>query len=113
MPQFVILDHDYPIPHWDFLLESGEALLAWRLLAAPIRGRPIEAQPLPNHRRFYLEYEGAIHGHRGRVIRWDAGSFTWACDSSDVIRVYMAGGRVAGTVTLRRLGSGCWEWEWS
>ena len=38
MPQFVLLEHDHPELHWDFMLESGDALLTWRLDRIPAEG---------------------------------------------------------------------------
>jgi hypothetical protein len=110
MPRFAILDHDHPFRHWDFLLESGDALRAWRLLAEPQSGRPIPAEPLPDHRLHYLDYEGPISGDRGRVVRWDAGTFDWEADGLDDLRVRLYGARVMGVVTVRR-GADGWTWE--
>jgi hypothetical protein len=112
MPRYVILDHDHPFHHWDFLLESGDALRAWRLLGEPQQGRPIGAEPLPDHRPRYLDYEGPISGNRGRVVRWDQGILDWELDDVDEIRVRLQGDRITGIVTLRR-GPADWTWEWS
>ena len=111
MPRFVILDHDHPFHHWDFLLEAGDVLRAWRLLSEPRRGRPIAAEPLPDHRPHYLDYEGPVSGDRGVVGRWDSGIFSWVVDRADEIRIRMTGNRIAGDVTLRR-GPDEWTWEW-
>src|SRR5437762_9915630 len=102
MLRFAILDHDQPVPHWDFLLESVQTLRAWRLLAEPVRARAIVAEPLPDHRPIYLDYEGPVGGGRGRVSRWDSGIFAWECDGPDEVRMAIRGNRVIGTVTLRR-----------
>ncbi len=112
MPRFAILDHDHPFRHWDFLLEAGERLRAWRLLAAPVRGQTINAEPLPDHCPHYLDYEGPIAGERGQVARWDGGTFRWVSDGNDEVRVQLSGGRIAGVVTLRR-NANRWTWEWS
>lgn len=111
MPRFAILDHDHPFPHWDFLLEAGDVLRAWRLLSEPARGTVVRAEPLPDHRLHYLDYEGPVSGGRGRVVRWDAGTFDWEADCPDEIRIRMAGGRMTGAVTLCRTEGG-WTWEW-
>src|SRR5262249_42143703 len=84
---------------------------AWRLLSEPCRGRVIAAVPLPDHRSLYLEYEGPVGGGRGRVVRWDAGSFVWEAAGGDEVRVRMEGGRITGTVTMWRTDGG-WTWEW-
>src|SRR4051794_4884883 len=55
MPRFVILEHDWPSPHWDFLLEFGPVLRAWRLSADPAPGRAVPAEPNADHRPFYLD----------------------------------------------------------
>jgi hypothetical protein len=112
MPRFAILDHDYPFPHWDFLLEAGPALRAWRLIEEPSRGRAIAAEPLADHRLVYLDYEGPVGGGRGRVQRWDAGTFAWDCATTDAVQVRLDGARVSGTVALSRSADGRWEWEW-
>jgi hypothetical protein len=75
MPRFVILSHDHPSPHWDFMLEQGEALRTWRLAEVPRPGRTLPAEPLPDHRKAYLDYEGPVSGGRGTVAQVDAGKY--------------------------------------
>lgn len=76
MPRFVILEHDHPILHWDLMLETGDVLRTWRLAEAPTdTASVIAAEPLPDHRLAYLEYEGFVSGNRGSVKRWDSGTF--------------------------------------
>ena len=73
VPRFVILEHDHPTLHWDFLLEDGEVLRAWRLLAEPGPGAAVAAEPNFDHRRLYLDYEGPVSGGRG-IKPWNAHS---------------------------------------
>ena len=75
MPRFVILVHDWPAWHWDFFLEAGPVLKAWRLWAEPGYGKGIPAEPMFDHRLFYLDYEGPLSDGRGSVTRWDTGTF--------------------------------------
>ena len=77
MPRFVVLAHDQPTPHYDFLLEQGEILKAWRLEQAPARGLRILATANADHRRIYLEFEGPVSGERGQVRRVAEGEFEW------------------------------------
>ena len=77
MPRYVILEHDHPHRHWDLMLESGDVLRTWRLAEPPQPGRAVAAEPIGDHRRAYLDYEGPIRGNRGRVKRWDGGSCDW------------------------------------
>jgi hypothetical protein len=65
--RFCILLHDHPWWHWDFLLESGDDALCWRLLRQPCSGEPIAAEQLPPHRLQYLDFEGPVSGNRGIV----------------------------------------------
>lgn len=95
MPRYVILAHDWPTPHWDLLLENGDALLAWRLLAEPAPGRTVPAERNADHRKFYLDYEGPVSGDRGTVARWDAGTFEWI-ETGIVAR--LSGTRTTGTI---------------
>lgn len=109
MPRYVILEHDHPMLHWDFMLEAGAVLKTWRLAAPPRPGPVVGAEALPDHRRQYLDYEGPISGNRGRVVRWDAGEFVWRMDTQDRIVVRLAGRRVQGTAVLERTAAAEWR----
>ena len=108
MPRFVILAHDWPTPHWDLLLEAGLVLKAWRLLAEPAVGATVPAQPNYDHRLLYLDYEGPLSGDRGRVTRWDAG--TYEGELHDEWTVTLIGTRVSGIASMRRAAT---RWEFS
>ena len=100
MPRFVILEHDWPSRHWDFLLESGPVLRAWRVLAEPAVGVTSPAEPNADHRLLYLDYEGPVSGGRGSVRQWDAGTFDWVSDSPGRVEVSLNGQRLAGRVVI-------------
>lgn len=108
MPRFAILAHDWPTLHWDLLLEAGPVLKAWRLLAEPLPGASVAAQPNYDHRLLYLDYEGPLSGDRGRVTRWDAG--TYEGELGDEWTVTLHGTRLVGTAAMRRGATG---WEFS
>lgn len=100
MPRFVILDHDWPEPHADLLLENGATLLAWRLpLPVPLKGT-MPATRLPDHRLVYLDYEGPVSRDRGRVRRIDAGEFTWASREEGRLVLDLVGARLGGRVEI-------------
>src|SRR5579859_2074330 len=102
MPRYVILEHDYPERHWDFMLESGEVLRTWKLAAPPQPGQVVAAEASFDHRRLYLDYEGPIRGGRGRVVRWDSGSFDWIVNEPDTVGVRLDGNRLQGQARLTR-----------
>jgi hypothetical protein len=110
MPRYVLLEHDYPVLHWDFMLEAGDVLRTWRLAMSPQPGSCIPAEPLADHRRQYLEYEGPVSGGRGHVTRWDAGSFTWQADEPGRVAVTLEGERLRGSAVLSRDAAGGWSW---
>jgi hypothetical protein len=109
MPDFVILEHDHPHLHWDFMLEAGDGLRTWRLAAPPEIGTRVEADALADHRRAYLDYEGPISGGRGTVLRWDFGVFEWVATTADRVAVDLSGVRWSGHVELTRESNGTWE----
>ena len=74
--RFVILEHDHPFLHWDLLLEDGATLKSWRLLQPITPGVWIDAEPLPDHRAHYLDYEGPVSGGRGSVKRIADGRYS-------------------------------------
>ena len=105
MPRFAVLAHDWPMPHWDLLLEAGPVLKAWRLLAEPGRGRSVPAEPNLDHRLLYLDYEGPLTSDRGVVTRWDAGTFEGNLTDT-AWTVWLTGNRLHGQATLKREGRG-------
>src|SRR5439155_18795263 len=96
VPRFVVLEHDWPRPHFDFLLEAGGVLRAWRLLSEPVTRGGVAAEPNFGHRLLYLDYEGPLSGDRGSVRRWDAGTFEWIVDESECVEVELRGGNLTG-----------------
>jgi hypothetical protein len=106
VPLFVILTHDWPFPHWDFLAEAGGVLRAWRLLIEPTIGEDVPAEPNFDHRLLYLDYEGPVSGDRGTVARWDAGSCAWLADEPARAEIELSGTKLTGRATLRRAGDG-------
>ena len=102
MPRFVVLEHDHPYLHWDLMLETGDVLRTWRLASPPESGKTIAAIFLADHRRMYLDYEGAVSGNRGRVSRWDAGTLDWEKEDRDCIAVILKGARTCGTAVMKR-----------
>jgi hypothetical protein len=113
MPRFVILEHDHPVLHWDLMLEAGEALRTWRLGRAPSTpGDVMDAQALPDHRLFYLDYEGPVSGDRGVVKRWDAGQYEMLSSSeAGEICVRLHGSRIQGIARIARAPDGV-TFEW-
>ena len=103
MPRFVILEHDWPTRHWDFFLEAGPILRAWRLLAEPAPGTAVPSEPNAEHRPFYLDHEGPVSGGRGRVWRWDAGTFDWISEAPARIEVELHGGKLRGRVVIEAM----------
>ena len=100
MPRFAILEHDWPTTHWDFLLEAGSCLRAWRLFAEPGPQRQIPVEPNADHRFLYLDYEGPVSGGRGTVRRWDAGLFEWIANEDGRIAIELQGSKVAGLCVI-------------
>jgi hypothetical protein len=98
MPRYAILEHDWPVRHWDFFLEAGPVLKAWRLNAEPRYTTDIPVEAIGDHRLLYLDYEGPISGDRGRVTRWDAGVFDW--HSTEFLRVRLNGKRLKGVAVI-------------
>jgi len=107
MPRYVILRHETPSGyerpcHWDFMLESGNVLRTWALQEEPHRGATVAAEALADHRLAYLDYEGPVSGNRGRVIRYDEGTYDLVCDTPTRVTVSLAGRALQCSATLER-----------
>ncbi len=108
--RFVLLEHDTAAGvHWDFMLavDAAGPLKTWRLAANPLDVKaPIQATPIGDHRRAYLEYEGPVSGGRGAVARRDAGEAVIGPSDEGRVRLELRGKRLAGEFVLETAGSG-------
>jgi hypothetical protein len=129
--RFVLLHHLMPAhaerkSHWDLMLEQGEVLLTLALQALPQSLPPgatavIEAQRLPDHRRYYLDFEGEVSGGRGTVRREAAGRLDFATPTGggDVTRCRMNSERLTAEIEFPACAPGestpltilAWNWE--
>lgn len=114
MPQFVLLEHDHPRLHWDFMLEAGATLRTWRLDQIPDHDGMIPAEQLADHRLAYLDYEGPVSGNRGTVRRIDRGEFRMLEDQASRIVVQLDGLRLRGEVQLEQTADheAGWSFHW-
>ena len=103
MPRFVILEHDFPELHWDFMLEVGGSLQTWRLAEPPHQDdNAIASVCLADHRLEYLEYEGPVSGNRGTVRRWDRGDYeVLVSGAGEELRILLHGQRLNGIAVLQ------------
>jgi hypothetical protein len=112
MPRYVILRHEVSgAPHFDFMLEMGEALRTWSLAEPPLPGGEYEAAALPDHRPAYLDYEGPVSGDRGFVARWDQGRFEIERQSEEELVVRLEGEKLAGWAFWRLAAPGEKRWR--
>jgi hypothetical protein len=109
MPRFVILEHNHPMLHWDLMLEAGPVLRTWRLAAPPRPGEAIAATAVFDHRLLYLDYEGPISGGRGRVVRWEHGTFTGPVPGEPPVIVHLHGERLHGVLRLEQIDGDSWS----
>jgi hypothetical protein len=104
MSRFVVLEHQWNGVHWDFMLESGDALRTWAIDQPIVAGQDLPARALPDHRLIFLDYEGEISGNRGQVRRVDTGAYRTLEWSSGHVRVELAGSQLVGEVELLESG---------
>lgn len=101
MPRYVVLAHHTTPFHYDLMLEHGEVLATWSFDEPP--GQDVQAcRLIQDHRKIYLEYEGEISGGRGRVERWDAGTYDGEI-AEEAARATFSGGKLAGTWRLEKV----------
>jgi len=105
LDRFVILAHDWPAPHYDFMLEEADSLRTFRLSGEPCFDAVIAAEEIAAHRRAYLDYEGPISGGRGNVTRWDFGRYSILSQSGDGLTIRLSGRKIEGTARIHPAGS--------
>ncbi len=108
---FVLLEHQTDSGvHWDLMIEmpGRERLTTWRLAGNPVElpDDPIEAEPIDDHRRIYLEYEGELSGERGRVARVDGGESRVVEQSAGRVVMKLVGGALRGRFEVGHCDTG-------
>jgi hypothetical protein len=111
MPRFVVLTHDHPFLHWDLMLEQGDSLRTWRLAQPPDAAGSIAAEALPDHRLAYLDYEGPVSSDRGKVERWDAGTYEIVESIADYLVVRLSGRKLVGLAALECVNGTPWKFR--
>ena len=102
---FVLLEHrtDSGV-HWDLMIEQAEQerLATWRLAQNPaVAGRgAIAAEPIGDHRRIYLDYQGDLSDGRGTVTRVDRGDSRWLSRGAGRVVVELSGRSLRGTFRI-------------
>lgn len=81
--RWVLLHHttppDYPRgDHFDFMLEAQASLLTWACEHNVLTHGTTSAERLDDHRKAWLELEGAVSNNRGQVARIAQGVFDGA-----------------------------------
>ncbi len=98
--RFVLLEHDYPALHWDFLLEQTDAAATWRLYEFPWPGRSVRSERIADHRLLYLVYEGPVSGNRGSVRRIASGYYRGELSGGEGGSVILLNSRFASRAVL-------------
>ncbi len=90
--RFAVLHHILPpgaekASHWDLLLEQPDptpqfdfepGLWTFEVSIPPEKWGPSTCvRKLPNHRKIYLDFQGAVSGDRGEVVRVLSGVLNW------------------------------------
>lgn len=109
--RFVVLEHHWDGVHYDFMIEAGNVLRAWKLAEPPaLVGAAQRASANFDHRLLYLDYEGPISGNRGHVLRWDAGTYDGDATAAGALTLNLHGQRLRGELHLRPVEREEWEW---
>jgi hypothetical protein len=79
----------------------------------PEIGQEMTCHSLPDHRPFYLDYEGSISGDRGSVTRWDQGTYRVKRQDDMEWVVELEGEKLKGIATLQWEAKDFKEWIFS
>lgn len=102
MRRFVILRHTMPShasrpSHWDLMFDVGDTgLKTWAVYQDPSSGEVQPADPLADHRKSYLDFEGDLSQDRGEVARWDAGTHEVLTHDAQGMQIRLLGTRLRG-----------------
>ena len=109
--QFVILRHEEVAePHFDLMFETlpGSGLATWRSPVWPIE-ETIELVRLKEHRRAFLDFQGELTGHRGRVYPLARGTCEVTIGENAIWTIRLLSGTPPGGLVLRPVNAERWE----
>lgn len=111
--RFVILIHTGHGPtHYDLMLEQADTLATWQFETNPgeVSAGGLPCRRLPDHRKHYLDYEGAVGGDRGDVKRMLAGH--WTAETLTPLRweFHLDAEGLCGTFELRQRSDATDNW---
>lgn len=112
--RYVVLHHTggTESSHFDLMFETlpGSMLATWRSETWPIE-LPVQLTRLRDHRRLYLEYEGDLADHRGRVYRVAEGNCEVEVGADAVWTIRLLSGISPQSLVFTRLDAGAWRVE--
>ena len=94
--RYVVLRHEgVEEPHFDLMFETspGSMLATWRSPQWPVE-MLTPLTPLPDHRPWYLTYEGEVSGQRGWVRRTASGTHQIQSDHPVLLQTKLEDGTV-------------------
>ncbi|HWE03417.1 MAG TPA: hypothetical protein VG326_13510 [Tepidisphaeraceae bacterium] len=109
--QYVILRHEnIAEPHYDLMFETlpGSQLATWRADSWPIE-RKIAVTRLRDHRRAYLEFEGEIAGHQGRVYQIARGTCEVEVGENAIWSISILTGAPPQVLVIRQIHAENWD----
>jgi DNA ligase D-like protein (predicted 3'-phosphoesterase) len=113
MSRFVVQLHDATRLHFDFRLQSGEALRSWAVPRGPSLDPRIRrlAVPVEDHPVSAGDFEGVRSGQlrgTGAVIVWDEGPAEIVRDQPGHLSFILHGSKISGGFGLTRTGDKRW-----
>jgi hypothetical protein len=111
--QYVILHHEgIPNPHFDLMFETypGSELATWRSPIWPIEQR-VQLTRLRDHQWAFLNFEGELSGHRGRVHRIIGGTCELEVGESATWTIRVLTGTSPTTLRLKQIDDDRWDAE--
>ena len=103
-------DHNNEEDHFDFMLETEDSLLTWRInkLDISLLDKPGElvTLKLKNHRKEYLSFEGPISCNRGFVEIYDQGNYSIINENQENYKIKLSGEKLTSTIIIKELSVG-------
>ncbi len=100
--KFVIYYHETDIPHYDLMIDNGEALETWRiqedLFFDFISGCAVIYEKINNRENTNLKMEAPVDCGAGNVVIADQGEYSRDPDN----RIILNGSKVNGTIVFNK-----------
>jgi len=103
--KYVIHHHFTSLEHFDLMFEKDDYLETWQIdlknFNLFLNGETVKTLLIKNHSKRYLFYQGQLSSGKGKIVRYDSGSYQERLRDQKKIIYELEGFKLKGTLNIK------------